>query len=179
MAQNVYTQVASSMVMLTEIVTGRLSGTPIGLSKRVLTITPPAGPSSNAGALARQPLMLSNGAEQTVCGWVDFAAAVAEVRDFAASKAGYEARYRKTFDVNEAAYRVWLQKLFAVFTELGVRATVTGEAESYAPTDPATTQPPGAPRKAAAAPSSSLVPVLVGMVLVMVGLAVAIVMLMR
>ena len=141
MSQNVYTTVASSMLMHTEILTSRLANVPIGLSRRVLKIPPPAGPSSNGGAQARQSLMLSSEGEQPVCGWVDFAAAVAEVRDYDSTKTAYEARYRKAFDVNEAEYRVWLQKLLAVLKELGVRCDITGDPVAYAPTDPATSRP--------------------------------------
>jgi hypothetical protein len=140
MSQNVYTTVASSMLMHTEILTSRLANVPIGLSRRVLKIPPPAGPSSNGGAQARQSLMLSSEGEQPVCGWVDFAAAVAEVRDYESTRTAYEARYRKGFDVNEAEYRVWLQKLLAVLKELGVRCGVTGDPVAYAPTDPATSE---------------------------------------
>ena len=136
MSQNLYTSVASSMLLHSNILTSRMANVPLGRSKRVLQISELSGPSSNAGALARQSLMLAGGGEQPVCGWVDFSAAVAEVRDFATTKAGYESRYRKTFDLTEDEYRGWLQKVQAIFKELEVRCTITGDdAISYGATD--------------------------------------------
>lgn len=147
MSQNVYTSVASSMLLHTEILTSRLAKVPVGRSRRVLQIADLSGPSTNGGALARQSLMLTGAGEQPVCGWVDFAAAVAEVRDYATTKAGYESRYRKTFDVTDAEYRGWLQTVQAVFKELEVRCTVTGDAVSYGATDANQAHLPGAPEE--------------------------------
>jgi hypothetical protein len=135
MSENVYTAVASSMLLHSNILTSRMANVPLGGSRRVLQISELSGPSTNAGALARQSLMLTGGGEQPVCGWVDFSAAVAEVRDFATTKAGYESRYRKTFDVSDGEYRAWLQKVQAIFKELEVRCTITGDAVSYGATD--------------------------------------------
>ena len=132
MSQNVYTTVASSMLLHTEILTSRLAKVPVGRSKRVLQIADLPGPSTAGGALARQSLMLSGAGEQPVCGWVDFAAAVAEVKDYATTKAGYESRYRKSFDVTAAEYGAWLERMQAVFKELEVRFTLTGDPASSA-----------------------------------------------
>lgn len=179
-SQNLYTSVASSMVMHTQIVTGRLAKVPVGGSKRVLQISELTGPSSNGGELARQSLMLSGGGEQPVCGWVDFAAAVAEVRDYPTMKAGYETRFRKTFDVLEPEYRGFLQKLLLVFKELGVRCEVTGDEVASAVTEPAVARSSSLP----AGPSrskqqSSLWPVLLAGVLALAGIVTAVFLLTR
>ena len=173
MSQNVYTSVASSMLLHTEILTSRLAKVPVGRSRRVLQIADLAGPSTNGGALARQSLMLTGGGEQPVCGWVDFAAAVAEVRDYATTKAGYESRYRKTFDVTDAEYRVWLQTVQAVFKELEVRCTVTGDAVSYGATDANHAHEPGEPEEEATAGSHSALWIAIGLGLTFVAGAVA------
>ena len=176
MSQNGCTTVTSSLLMHTEILTSRLATVPLGMSKRVLAISELLGPSSNGGALARQSLMLNGGGEQLVCGWVDFAAAVAEVRDFATVNKAYETRFRKPFDVQEAEYRGWLQKLLLVLKELGLRCDVTGDEFASAVTDPAVTRPgfgaPG-PRQQ----KSSLVPVLIIGALALAGIVLAVVLL--
>ncbi len=136
MSQNVYTTVASSSLLQTELLASRLAKFPVGGSKRVLQVAELSGPSTNAGAVARQSLMLAGGGEQPVCGWVDFAAGASELRDYETTKAGYESRYRKTFDVTEPDYRAWLHRLQAVFKELEVRCTISGgDAVSYGATD--------------------------------------------
>ena len=175
MSQNVYTAVTSSLLMHTEILASRLATVPLGMSKRVLLISELSGPSSNGGALARQSLMLNGAGEQLVCGWVDFAAAVAEVRDYGTAKKAYEARYRKPFDVQEAEYRGWLQKLLLVLKELGVRCDVTGDEVASAVTDPAVSRPGfGAPDPQQ---RSSLVPVLIIGALALAGIMLAVVLL--
>lgn len=178
--QNVYTQVASSMITNTEIITTRMAKTPIGRSKRVLAITAPVGPSSNAGELARQSLTLSSGTEQPVCGWVDFVGAVAELRDWASTKRAYEGRYRSQFDVTEAEYRDWSQKLLAALKELGVRGAVVGDEANYAPTDPGV----GATQEAAAfepeeTSGPSLLPIIIGAAFAGLGIAVAVFLVMK
>jgi hypothetical protein len=177
MAPNVYTTVASSMVVHADIVTSRLAPLALGPNKRVLHITPPTGPSSGGGELARQPLTLSSGSEQPVCGWVDFVSATAEVRDFATTKSGYEARYKKPFDVGEEEYRVWLQKLLSVLQELSVRASVTGNEFSYAPTDPAASNPGlgEGPEKE----PRSLLPLIIALAVVGLGIGAALMLLLR
>lgn len=165
-----YTAVASSMVLQADIVVSRLATVPLGTSRRLLRITPPPGPSSNGGAQARQTLLLTSGAEHPVCGWVDFAAAVAEVKDYETTRAAYEARFRVAFDVKEAEYREWLHKLQAVLKELGVRCAVTGDAVAYAPTDPGSL--PGF-RPRSPQQRSSLLPVVLAVGVALAGLGLA------
>ena len=175
MSQNVYTSVASSMLLHSNILTSRMANVPLGGSKRVLQISELSGPSTNAGALARQSLMLGGRGEQPVCGWVDFSAAVAEVRDFATTKAGYESRYRKPFDITEAEYRGWLDKVQAIFKELDVRCTITGDdAVSYGATDssPAHVVSDDAQSSPERSTSSSFLLIAVGLGLTFVALAV-------
>ena len=158
MAQNVYTSVASAGVVHAQIITGRLAKLPLGPSKRVLHLAELTGPSTAGGALSRQSMMLSSEGEQPVCGWVDFAASAAEVRDFISIKKGYELRFRKPFDVEELEYREWLQKLLSVFKELGVVCDVTGDEVASAVTEPAVSRPA---HQEDEAPQRSLVPMLV------------------
>lgn len=129
-----YTTVASSMLIHAELLKTRMGTMTLGPSRRVLEVMPPNGPSSNSGMVARQPLTLSTSTEKVVCGWVDFSAARAELRDHLSTKQVYEARYRKRFDVTEAEYSAWLRKLFAALRELDVAYTVTGDEVA---TDPA------------------------------------------
>ncbi len=164
------------MLLHTQILSGRMASLALGDSKRVLQIAELTGPSSNNGALARQSLMLSGGGEQPVCGWVDFAAAVAEVRDYASMKKGYELRFRRPFDVREVEYREWLQKMLLVLKELGVRVDITGDEVAYAVTEP------GVPERSAPPPSeqkSSLVPVLMMGVIALLGIVLAVLVLTR
>lgn len=164
------------MLVQTQILSGRMASVTLGDSKRVLQIAELTGPSSNGGALARQSLMLSGAGEQPVCGWVDFAAAVAEVRDYASMKKSYELRFRRPFDVREVEYRGWLQKMLAVLKELGVRVDITGDEVAYAITEP------GTPERSAPPPSeqkSSLVPVVLAGVIALAGIVLAVVLLTR
>lgn len=183
---NVYTSVASSMVSNTEIVTAKLAKEPVGPARRVLKITAPVGPSSNQGELARQSLTLSANGQDPVCGWVDFVAQVAEVKDYFATGAAFEARYRVPFDVSEAEYRNWTAKLLGVLRELGVKAVVVGDDAHYAPTDPAVARRGGTTSEQATTsagldePSGpSLLPVIIGALLAGVGLTVAIYLVLR
>ena len=177
MAQNVYTSVASAGVVHAQIVTGRLASLKLGDTKRVLQLAELSGPSTAGGALSRQSMMLSGGGEQPVCGWVDFAAAAAEVRDFISLKKGYEQRFRKPFDVQELEYREWLQKLLAVFKELGVQCDVTGDEVASAVTEPAATRP--AHQENDAPEPRSLAPVFILGVVAIIGLLIAFVVLVR
>lgn len=139
MSENVYTTVASSMVAHTGILTARLAPFAIGAQRRVLSVTPPAGPSSADGTLSRQSMVLASETEQVMCGWVDFVEGSAEVRDWGSVKRAYEARFKTPFDVREDEYRTFLQKVLEVLRELKVRVEVTGDAAAaYATTDPAT-----------------------------------------
>lgn len=159
MAQNVYTSVANSMVAQSQILTARLATMPLGPNKRVLQVAELTGPSTGGGALSRQSMMLGGGGEQPVCGWVDFAAASAEARDFLSMKKSYEQRFRKPFDLNELEYREWLQKLLMVLKELGVQCDVTGDDAAATVTEPALSRP--AHEESASEPGSSLTPIFI------------------
>lgn len=133
----------SSMLVMAEVLTERMSKQPVGGSRRVLKVTEPLGPSSGGGELARQSLVLATRTEAPVCGWVDFIALVAELRDWDTTRQASEGRYRTTFDVTENEYRVFLRNTQEVLTELGVRSQVVGNSDNYAPTNPSmgNTQP--------------------------------------
>jgi hypothetical protein len=176
MSNNVYTTVASSMVVSTGILNNKLSQLRVGTSRRVLKTMPPAGPSSGGGELSRQSLTLDNGAEATVCGWVDFVSKQSEVRDFETAQRAYEARYRVPFDVRESEHRNWADQLIKALKELGVRAAITGEASNYAPTDPAVG---GRAEEPAAAAGPSLLPVIIAAALAGLGLVVGLYLVMR
>ncbi|MFO0595608.1 MAG: hypothetical protein U0228_09895 [Myxococcaceae bacterium] len=177
---NVYTSVASSMVSNTEILTAKLAKEPLGTARRVLKVTAPVGPSSSQGALSRQSLTLSANGQDPVCGWVDFVAQAGEVKDYFATGAAFEARYRTPFDVTEAEYRNWSAKLLAALRELGVKAVVVGDDAHYAPTDPAVarrgTNSGVAPatEEADEPRGPSLVPVVIGALLAGLGLTLAV-----
>lgn len=159
MAQNVYTSVANSMVAKSQILSARLATSPLGEGNRALQIAELGGPSTAGGVLSRQSMMLSASGEQPVCGWVDFAATSAEVRDFQSMKKSYEQRFRKPFDVQELEYREWLQKLLAAFKELGVRCDVTGDEAAASVTEPALSRP--AHEENDSAQGSSLAPIFI------------------
>ena len=171
MPDSPYTAVASSMVANTDIVTARMAPLKLGPTQRTLSLTAPVGPSSEKGQLARQSMVLGAGAEALVCGWVDFVAGRAEVKDHRTLQQAFEARYRRPFDVREDEYRAFLQKLQDVLRELQVRAQVVGQDEvAYAPTDPATL--PGQPLQGAPRGAPSALPFLLLLgALVVAGLA--------
>lgn len=181
--QNVYTSVANSMITSTEVITTRMAKDPVGLSRRVLKITAPSGPSSNGGELARQSLTLSSGTEAPVCGWVDFVASVAEVRDYVSTKRAYEARYRTAFDVNEGEYRNFCTKLISALRDLSVKATVVGDDANYAPTDPGVgggvTQEANAFEPEEESTGPSLLPVIIGAALAGMAIVVAVYLVMK
>ncbi len=165
------TKLTSSMLVMAEVLAERMGKTPVGRSRRVLKVTAPVGPSSAGGEVARQSLVLSSGNEQPVCGWVDFVALVAEIKDYETTRQAHEARYRNIFDVNEAEYRVMLSNAQAVLNELGVRTSVVGSSDNYAPTDPSFgNTAPG--RMVMTGPSrSSALPMLVLVLAVLLGLS--------
>lgn len=162
------TKMTSSMLVMAEVLSERMGKTPVGRSRRVLKVTAPMGPSSAGGEVARQSLVLSSGNEQPVCGWVDFVALVAEIKDYETTRQAHEARYRNTFDVSEAEYRVMLSNAQAVLNELGVRTSVVGSSDNYAPTDPSFgNTAPG--RMVMSGPQrSSALPLLVGVLLMLI-----------
>lgn len=167
------TTLTSSMLVMNEVLTERMSKVPVGGSRRTVKVTAPIGPSSGGGELARQSLVLATRTEEPVCGWVDFIALVAEVRDWETCKLAYEGRYRTTFDVSESEYRVFLSNIQAVLNELGVRTQVVGNSENYAPTDPSMGNTSPARMVMSGAQRSSMVPVLVGVLMALIGLSVA------
>lgn len=171
------TTMTSSMLVMNNVLTERMGQVPVGSSRRVLKVTAPIGPSSGGGELARQSLVLATRTEEPVCGWVDFIALVAEVRDFETSKLAYEGRYRTTFDVSEAEYRVFLSNIQSVLNELGVRTQVVGNSENYAPTDPSMGNTAPARMVLSGDQRKSLMPVLVGVLVVLLGAGIAMVIL--
>lgn len=163
------------MLVMNEVLTERMGKTPVGASRRVLKVTAPIGPSSGGGELARQSLVLATRTEEPVCGWVDFIALVAEVKDWETTKLAYEGRYRTTFDVSESEYRVFLSNVQSVLNELGVRTQIVGSSDNYAPTDPSMGNTAPARMVMSGAQRTSIVPVLVGVLVVLIGLGVAVV----
>lgn len=173
------TTLTSSMLVMNEVLTERMSKMPVGSSRRVLKVTAPVGPSSGGGELARQSLLLATRTEEPVCGWADFVALTAELKDWETTKQGYEARYRSTFDVSEAEYRVFLANVQAVLNELGVRTQVVGSSDNYAPTDPSMGNTSPARLVWTGPQRTSALPVLVGVLVALLGLGVAMVLLFR
>jgi hypothetical protein len=116
MAPN-YTTFANSSVMLGQALMKKMAHFPLGESKRLLTVQPPAGPSTSGGTQSRQALMMEGGNEHPVCGFVDFVNAEAEVKDFVSARQAFELRYHHPFDVSEAEYVAWTAHLQASLLE--------------------------------------------------------------
>lgn len=173
------TTLTSSMLVMNNVLTERMSKHPVGGSRRQLKVTAPLGPSSGGGELARQSLVLATRTEEPVCGWVDFIALTAEVKDWETTKLAYEGRYRLDFDVNEGEYRVFLTNLQGVLNELGVRTQVVGNSDNYAPTDPSMGNTAPARMVMSGAQRSSMTPVLLGVLCMLGGLGVAMFLLFR
>ncbi|MGV3622611.1 MAG: hypothetical protein ACO1OB_17465 [Archangium sp.] len=173
------TTLTSSMLVMNNVLTDRMSKNPVGSSRRTLKVTAPLGPSSGGGELARQSLVLSTRTEEPVCGWVDFIGLTAELRDWETTKLAYEGRYRLDFDVTEPEYRAFLSNVLGILGELGVRAQVVGNSENYAPTDPSMGNTAPARMVLSGSQRSSPLPVLLGVLLALIGLGVAMLVLFR
>lgn len=173
------TTLTSSMLVMNNVLTERMSKVPVGGSRRTLKVTAPLGPSSGGGELARQSLVLATRTEEPVCGWVDFIALNAEVKDWETTKLAYEGRYRLDFDVTEPEYRTFISNLQSVLNELGVRTQIVGNSDNYAPTDPSMGNTAPARMVMSGAQRTSMVPVLIGVLVALLGLGVAMVLLFR
>ena len=106
------------MVSNTEILTAKLAKEPLGTARHAeghRARRPQLEPGRALAAVAHPERQQAG----PVCGWVDFVAQAGEVKDYFATGAAFEARYRTPFDVTEAEYRNWSAKLLAALREAG------------------------------------------------------------
>ena len=103
---------ANQALQLGELVEVRFGGTMFG--RRKLRVTEPDGPSTDGGRKARQSIVLStetNDGTSIVCGFVDTARHVAEVRAYNVISETYTARHGEKLDFWQSDYDGFCQDL--------------------------------------------------------------------
>ena len=89
---------------------------------RALKVSEPDGPSTDGGRKARQSLVLADtdGATSLVCGWIDVAKRVAEVRAFAVVNQQHQARHHRPLDIPREDYNRFAGELSSFLETQGI-----------------------------------------------------------
>ena len=149
---------ANQAVALSELVALKFAKLSLGgRTPRTLKISAPDGPSTGGGRQARQSLVLtpiSSKAPSIVCGYIDSARGVAELRSFVVLDKQSRDRHGEPLDFMRVDYDKFIHDMVSFLHAQGLDARVSNEKiERTTPADtPANTQ---------ASPSSQLVSMLV------------------
>ncbi len=119
-------------------------------AKRYLRATEPDGPSTDGGRKARQALLLVTKDEMAtggglVCGYVDVAMQLAEIRTYAVVSTHFSQRHGRGFDVSKGEYDRMQEQLEAYLAQQGFHtkvATTPRRASGIAHARPASAQTP-------------------------------------
>jgi hypothetical protein len=133
------TQLASEAANVTDLINLKFAAKTYGTeTKRYLRATTPDGPSTDGGRKARQALMLSTKQELVsggglVCGFVDVASCVAEIRTHAVVSSHYTQRFNKAIDLSKGEYDRMHTELDAYLKQQGFQTRLATTPQKRGP----------------------------------------------
>ena len=136
---------ASQAMQISDLINLKFSVKTFGTeTKRYVRATEPDGPSTDGGRKARQALMLMTKDEMArgggiVCGFVDVASFIAELRSYAVVSSHFTQRFARPFDLSKGEYDRMHEQLEAFLKQQGFQTRIAST-----------------PRRASEAPSAAM-----------------------
>ncbi len=132
-----YTVLAREGVNVAQLLNTALSKRTLGkLTPRRLEVAAPIGQSTQGGKKARQSVTLipiAGEGPSVMCGWIDAAQKVAELRDYDDVASQYKSRFGAKFEVSAEEYATLIKDLSRMLQPLGFQIAEEEEDEEAAP----------------------------------------------
>lgn len=136
-SDNMYTVLAREGVNVAQLLNTALSKRTLGkLTPRRLDVAAPIGQSTQGGKKARQSVTLipvSGEGPSVMCGWIDAAQRVAELREYQDVAVQYKSRFGERFEVSAEEYATLMKDLSKMLQPLGFQIAEEEEDEDDSP----------------------------------------------